>query len=87
MLDSRLCLQIARGTTQVTMSIVVDEVSEVLDVAASQLEPTPEFGSSINTDFILAMGKVEDKVVMLLDADKVLSTREIETIHGATLKT
>jgi purine-binding chemotaxis protein CheW len=76
-----IVVQVEQGNRSVTMSIVVDEVSEVLDIDGSQLEPTPEFGSTINTDFILAMGKVGEKVVMLLGIDKVLSTEEIKDIE------
>ncbi len=80
-----IVVQIDRGDNPVTMSMIVDEVSEVLNVAPEQLAPTPEFGSSIQTDFILAMGKVEERVIMLLDADKVLSITELEAIQEAAL--
>jgi purine-binding chemotaxis protein CheW len=76
-----IVVQVAQGDRSVTMSIVVDEVSEVLDIDKGQLEPTPEFGSTINTDFILAMGKVGEKVVMLLGIDKVLSNKEINDVE------
>ena len=65
----------------VTMGTIVDEVSEVLDIAGEQIEPAPEFGTSVNTDFILGMGKVAKKVVMLLDIDKVLSSGELATVN------
>ena len=71
-----IVVQVAHGEGRVTMGIIVDEVSEVLDVTAGQIEPAPEFGSSADTEFILGMGKVGKKVVMLLDVDKVLSTAE-----------
>ncbi len=72
-----IVVQIARAGQQVTMGIIVDEVSEVLDIGAEQIEDPPSFGTSVDTDFILGMGKVAQKVVMLLDADKVLSGGEI----------
>ncbi|MFW5784752.1 MAG: chemotaxis protein CheW [Chitinispirillaceae bacterium] len=64
----------------VTMGIIVDEVSEVLDIKAEQIEPPPSFGAAMDTDFILGMGKASQKVVMLLDVDKVLSRSEIEDL-------
>ncbi len=64
----------------VTMGTIVDEVSEVLDIAGEQLEPAPEFGTTVDTDFILGMGKVAKKVVMLLDIDKVLSSGELAAV-------
>jgi purine-binding chemotaxis protein CheW len=60
----------------ITMGVLVDAVSEVLEVAAEQIEPPPSFGTSVSTEFILGMGKIEEKVVMLLDVDKVMTGEE-----------
>ena len=57
--------------------IVVDHVQEVLDIAGEDIEEAPQFGSSINTDFILGMGKVGDNVKILLDIDRVLGTSDM----------
>ena len=75
-----IVVQIDGGEHEVTTGIIVDEVSEVLDVAEDQIEESPSFGSSVNTEFILGMGKVGDKVVMFLDIDKVLSVDEMKTV-------
>lgn len=75
-----IVVQVARRDTHVTMGVIVDEVSEVLDIQENQIEPPPEFGASVDTDFILGMGKVRNKVVMLLDVDKVLSTGEMSLV-------
>lgn len=75
-----IVVQVARADTHVTMGIIVDEVSEVLDITGSQIEPPPEFGEMVSTDFILGMGKVSQKVVMLLDIDKVLSRGELSLV-------
>jgi len=61
--------------------IVVDRVQEVLDIAGEQIEEAPQFGPSVNTDFILGMGKVEQSVKILLDINKVLSS---EALHSLT---
>lgn len=66
----------------VEMGILVDKVSEVLDVAASEIEDTPSFGVNINTDFILGMGKASSKVIILLDIDKVMTGAEIASVAG-----
>jgi purine-binding chemotaxis protein CheW len=71
-----IVVQVTLGETYVIMSLIVDEVSEVLNVLANQLEAAPSFGLQVNTDFILGMGKVGQKVVMLLDVDKILSADE-----------
>lgn len=73
-----IVVQISGAGQMVTMGIIVDEVSEVMDIKAEQLEPAPSFGGSVSTDFILAMGKVGQKVVMLLDVDRVLSGGEVK---------
>ena len=61
----------------VEMGIIVDEVREVLDIAAHAIEDAPSFGSSVETDFILGMGKADDRVTILLDISKVLDPTEV----------
>lgn len=62
---------------EMLMGILVDKVSEVLDIDKGEIDETPDFGISVNTEFILGMGKAKDKVIMLLDIQKVLTTSEI----------
>jgi purine-binding chemotaxis protein CheW len=69
----------------VGMGIIVDAVSEVLEIAGGDIEDAPTFGKGVNTDFILGMGKANGKVTMLLDIGKVL-TKE-ETMDISALKT
>ncbi|MGD0058516.1 MAG: chemotaxis protein CheW [Verrucomicrobiia bacterium] len=76
-----IVVQIRRENLTVTMGTIVDEVSEVLDVTSEQIEPAPEFGGAVNTDFILGIGKVGKRVVMLLDVDKVLSSQELDVVE------
>lgn len=64
------------------MGIIVDTVSEVLDINAKDIEPAPSLGSSIKTDFILGMGKIKGKVKILLDVDKVLSLEELALLNN-----
>ncbi|MFW5781964.1 MAG: chemotaxis protein CheW [Candidatus Muiribacteriaceae bacterium] len=52
--------------------IIVDEVAEVLEVSEEQIEESPSFGTAVDMDFILGVGKVEEKVIILLDIEKVL---------------
>lgn len=58
----------------IEMGIVVDRVCEVHDISESCIEPPPDFGVQLNTDFILGMGKIGDDVTMLLDIEKVLKS-------------
>ena len=64
----------------VLMGIVVDCVSEVLDVAAEDIEESPSFGTTVNTDFILGMGKAKGSVKILLDIEKVLVDTEFAQV-------
>jgi len=57
----------------VQTGIVVDQVSEVLDISADQIEDTPAFGSEVRTDYILGIGKAEGRVKLLLDIDRALA--------------
>lgn len=77
-----IVVQVKGSDGPITMGILVDEVSEVVDIAAGQIEPAPTFGSSVNTAFILAMGKIGERVVIMLDADKVLTIEEIEKLDA-----
>jgi chemotaxis signal transduction protein len=66
-----------------TMGIVVDSVSEVLNIKAEEIEDTPNFGTRLNTDYILGMAKMEGGVKILLDIDRVLCVEEIAAIEKA----
>lgn len=82
---NRTCIivvQVASQGETVTTGILVDEVSEVLDIDAGQIEPAPSFGAGVQTEFILGMGKVGNKVIMLLDVDKVLSDFDLTKVKG-----
>ncbi len=63
--------------SNIQVGIIVDNVSEVLDIQENQIEPSPEFGNQVNTDFILGMGKVGENVKILLDIDQVLAGTEL----------
>ncbi|MBN2211126.1 MAG: purine-binding chemotaxis protein CheW [Sedimentisphaerales bacterium] len=72
-----IVVEIIRNDRAVSMGIVVDHVSEVLDISEDMIEPTPQFDTDLDTSFILGMGKIGDKVKILLDIDKVLSRQEV----------
>jgi purine-binding chemotaxis protein CheW len=74
--NERTCIivvDIVTAGTKVIMGIVVDSVSEVLNIKAEEIEDTPTFGVKMNTDFILGMAKVKGTVKMLLDIDQILT--------------
>lgn len=76
-----IVVQVQYQEDVLTMGIIVDEVSEVLNIAEGSIEPPPSFGGGMEeTDFITGMGKLEDKVVILLDIDMVLDAEEMKAI-------
>ena len=75
-----IVVEVASGQGSVMTGIVVDSVSEVLDIVEDQIEDAPTFGAGIDTDFILGIGKIKDEVKILLDIDKVLDISEMSTI-------
>lgn len=64
------------------IGIMVDAVSEVLEIPGSEIEPPPSFGAKIRADFIFGMGKVAGKFVIILEIDRVLSVEEIALLTG-----
>lgn len=75
-------MEITQGGRKFNTGIVVDHVQEVLDIAGEDIEEAPQFGASINTDFILGMGKIGDSVKILLDIDEVLSSDDLAGFAG-----
>jgi len=64
----------------IEIGVVVDRVSEVLNIAGADIEDAPSFGAGVSTDFILGIGKSQGKVKILLDIDRVLSSQEVSAI-------
>ncbi|MBU0621732.1 MAG: chemotaxis protein CheW [Gammaproteobacteria bacterium] len=83
----RTCIVIieVRGSdeSKQDIGVMVDSVSEVLEIPRSEIEPPPAFGAKIRVDFIHGMGKVAGKFVIILDADKVLSVDELSMLGQA----
>ena len=71
-------IEAANGSQQ--MGVVVDAVSEVLEIPASEIEPPPEFGARIRNDFIKGMGKIDGKFVIVLDLNRVMSIEEVAVV-------
>jgi len=77
-----IVVEISQSDRNISTGIVVDHVSEVLDIAGEDIEESPQFGSSVNTDFILGMGKIEETVKILLDIDEVLANVDLTVGQG-----
>ncbi len=68
-----IVVDIMQNEKPVTVGILVDAVSEVLDIAANEIEETPQFNISMDSDCILGIGKIKDEIKILLDIDRVLA--------------
>lgn len=77
------CIIVVEVKNKLT-GVLVDTVSEVLDVGGQDLEPAPHLGDGINTEIFLGMAKIKDKVKILLDIDKVLGSEEINMVESLT---
>jgi purine-binding chemotaxis protein CheW len=75
-----IVVEINQSSRKFSTGIVVDHVQEVLDIDGESIESAPQFDSTVNTDFILGMGKVGDTVKILLDIDKVLGNSGIDKL-------
>jgi len=81
----RTCIivtQIQGESGSVLMGIVVDGVSDVLNLTASEIEDTPNFGESVSGSYLLGMAKVKGRVKILLDIDQVLSSQELHNLSA-----
>ena len=76
-----IVVEIEAQSGTVMIGIVVDAVSEVLNVNGDDIEDTPTFGTKLDTEYILGMAKMEGGVKILLDIDRVLSTEEIADLE------
>lgn len=74
------CIVIVELTVEGTptlMGVIADRVHQVVDLAEGDIEPPPPFGTRVRVDFLVGLGKVGDRFVLLLDVDKVLSQHEL----------
>jgi purine-binding chemotaxis protein CheW len=72
-----IVVEVARGGSKQPIGIIVDSVSEVLNIRGGDIEETPDFGSRLDTRFILGLAKLGSGVKILLDIDRVLGNPDI----------
>lgn len=75
-------IESANGSRE--MGVVVDAVNEVLEIPPGDIEPSPEFGARIRSDFTRGIGKIGGKFVILLDVNRVLLVDEVAVMAGMT---
>jgi len=76
-------LQLQQEHGRLLCGIVVDAVTEVVDIAAERIEPAPEFGAHLDTAFIAGIGQVGQRVLILLDVERILDRRDWSAVEQA----
>lgn len=88
-LTRRTCIviiEVVAEQDKQVLGVVVDAVNEVLDIPQGQIEPPPMFGAKIRTDFICGMGKVDNRFVIILNMDNVLSIDDLAMLETANMQ-
>lgn len=78
--SKKTCIVIFESTQhaeKTELGLQVDAVSEVVEIAASDVEPPPQFGATINRDFIRGMGKVKGEYIVILEPDRALDMNDL----------
>ena len=78
---SIIIIKIKGGKTEIYIGIIVDKVLEVLDIHENEIERTPTFGVELDTQYILCMAKVKNKVVTLLNMSKILTEFDLAQLE------
>lgn len=85
----RTCIvvvQVTLPTEQIVqMGLIVDSVEEVVTLTNEEIEPTPDFGTKVDTTYLLGMAKVKGQVKTLLDIDRVVAPETVQVLTQATL--
>lgn len=76
-----IVVEVKTGLGPVQMGVVVDTVSEVVNVNGADIEPAPSFGSRLDTRNILGLAKARGTIKILLDIDRVMETRELAVLE------
>ena len=77
---SIIILEIKNNDLKIEIGITVDMVNEVTDIHPGEVEPAPSLGEQIQINFITGMAKVDNKLLILLDIENVLSIDELSTV-------
>jgi purine-binding chemotaxis protein CheW len=65
------------------IGMVVDGVSDVITLASEQIKPAPEFGSAIDTKYVMGIGTVDGRMLILVDIEKLMTSRDMELVDVA----
>ncbi len=72
-----IIIEVTLDGDRTMMGVVVDAVGQVMDLAPQDIEATPAFGTRVRLDYLLGLGKVGKRFILILDIDRVLATNEL----------
>jgi purine-binding chemotaxis protein CheW len=78
-----IVVEVAMEDETIVLGTLADSVQEVIEMDPSQIEPPPHIGTNLNTEFLLGMGKHNDRFVMILNIDRVFSSAELASVTGS----
>ncbi|MDD3237503.1 MAG: chemotaxis protein CheW [Candidatus Gastranaerophilales bacterium] len=81
--NERTCIIVVEtviNNVQRLLGVVVDTVSEVVNISADEIEPSPQYSTGMDSNFILGIGKLKDRVVIIIDLDQIFINNEIINI-------
>lgn len=73
-------VEVENGGERATMGVIVDAISQVVELPPQQIEPAPDFGTRVKLEYLLGMGRSGQKFVMILDLDRALSPSELSSV-------
>jgi purine-binding chemotaxis protein CheW len=79
-----IILKIMSGEKERVMGIVVDAVSEVYNIPGNELQPAPDFGGVVSVEFVRGLASIDDKMLIILDIDKLCNADEMAVMESAT---
>ena len=80
---NQLTVVIILNVANRVVGIVVDGVSDVITLTADQLKPAPEFSTSLDTQYISGLGTVDDRMIIVVDIEKLMTSRDMELVETA----
>jgi purine-binding chemotaxis protein CheW len=87
--NERTCIIVVEvdiNHTKRPMGIVVDTVSEVVNIQSSEIEPPPQYGTKVESGFLTGLGKVKGKVVMLLNIEQIINCEDLIRLLNGEMK-
>lgn len=83
--DQKQSVVIILNVAQRVVGIVVDAVSDVIALTADQIKPAPDFGGSLSTDYIRGLGSVDERMLILVDIERLMTSEDMSLFDSASV--